>query len=246
MANLAQTNRGTSANHPGDTRPASKWATLIGDALLPMPRPVLMARDILDQAGIGREFMLQRDYNGTDDITFADDAPVDLREGNVFRLVQRCTPTSHDRLPTSAKPKLAFVADDSWEVTLNPNQTGHSIKRLFGLPDDVELFRDLESPTDELVSDAEPVRFQDGPVFTIRKIRLKVFVNTKEVFFGKRRVTGLEVKQTAIEQKVNIQTTFVLYRLKTDGSLGPAIRDDEKITLRDCEAFSCVAPDDNS
>jgi hypothetical protein len=244
MATIIQADRGDSANHPAENRPDSKWAALIGDALFPMPRPDLTARDILDQAGAGTDVMLQRDYNGVDDVTFADDARVDLREGNVFRLVPRCAPSP--ATTPAAKPKLAFVADDAWEVTVTPHQTGHSLKRLLGLPDDAELFRDLESPADQPVRDDEALRFADGPVFTVRKLRIKVLVNTHHVFFTHRRVTGLEIKQTAIAQQVAIKPDFVLYRLKPDGSLGPAIRDDQHVVLRECEAFSCVAPDDNS
>jgi hypothetical protein len=59
-------------------------------------------------------------------------------------------------------------------------------------------------------------------------------------------VTGLEVKQTAIAQGVSIDVGCVLYRLKKGGGLGPAIGDQDRIALKKCDEFRCVAPDDNS
>jgi hypothetical protein len=144
------------------------------------------------------------------------------------------------------KPKLAFIVDDVFEVTVTARQTGHSIKRLVGLPDDAALFRDFESPRDEPVADDAPVAFQDGPVFTAKAFSLTIKVNKKSVKVTKRRLTGLEIKQTAIAQGVSIKESFVLYPLDKDGNLGPAIPDDKKVKLNDCDEFRCVAPDDNS
>ena len=209
-----------------------------------MPRRKLADRDILDQAGIGRDFVLVRDHETPNDVAFADEAIVDLAEGNVFRAVTRCE--TEPQAPCAAAAKRAFVCDDAWEITLTGTQTGHSLKRLFGLPDDAELLRDYESPNDKLIGDEERVAFADGCVFTSRRVSFTVKVNNNDVRFTKRRVTGLEIKQTAIAQGVNIDVGCVLYRLKPDGGLGPAIRDDEDVTLKPCDAFNCVAPDDNS
>lgn len=209
-----------------------------------MPRRKLAARDILDQAGVGAEFVLVRDHSSPRDVIFDDATVVDLAEGNVFRVIPRCE--AGPQPPCNAPAKLAFVCDDAWEVTLTSTQTGHSLKRLLGLPDEAELLRDYESPNDQRIADDEVVQFAHGCVFTSRRTSLTVKVNNKEVHFTNLRVTGLEIKQTAIAQGVKIDVGCVLYRLKPDGGLGPAIRDDEPVTLRDCDAFNCVAPDDNS
>ena len=232
------------AEHVQNCGSAPKWAALITDRLFPMPRQKLAARDILDQAGVDRDFVLVRDYGSPNDVVLEDDALVDLAEGNVFRVIPRCE--AGPQLHCTAPAKLAFVCDDAWEVTLTGKQTGHSLKRLLGLPDDAELLRDFESPDDKPIGDDEPVNFADGCVFTCRRVSITVKVNNNDVHFAKRRVKGLEIKQTAIAQGVKIDAGCVLYPLLPDGGLGPAIRDDETVTLKPCDAFNCVAPDDNS
>lgn len=232
------------AEHVQNCGSAPKWAALIGDRLFPMPRQKLSARGILDQSGHGQEVVLVRDHETRNDVPLVDDAVVDLADGNVFRAVPRC-----EASPQSActgAPKLAFVCDDEWEETLTGAQTGRTLKRLFDLPDDADLLRDFESPNDAPVGDDERVSFRDGCVFTSRGASLTVKVNNNDVRFTKRRVTGLEIKQTAITQGVSIDVGCVLYRFKPDGSLGPAIRDEETVTLKPCDSFNCVAPDDNS
>lgn len=232
------------AEHVQNCGPAPKWAALIGDRLFPMPRRKLNARDILDQSGHGQDVVLVRDHGGVRDVAFDDNATVDLADGNVFRSVPRCEvkPITDCIEPA----KRAFVCDDAWEITLTGTQTGRSLKRLLALPDDTELLRDFESPNDKLIDDEERVEFADGCVFTSRRVSLTVKVNNNDVRFTKRRVTGLEIKQTAIAQGVSIDVGCVLYPLKPDGGLGPAIRDGETVTLKPCDAFNCVAPDDNS
>jgi len=227
-----------------ECHPLPKWAVLINNRLFPMPRRRLAPRDIRDQSGIGNELVFVRDYSSTSDPVLDDHEEIDLGEGNVFRTIPRCEAPPHSHCEGTAK--FAFVLDDAWEETLIARQTGYSLKRLFGVPDDAELLRDFESPNDKLVQDEEVVIFPDGPVFTLRHATFTVKVNTKPVRFVKRRVTGMEIKETAIKQDVKIEIGFVLYRLKPDGGLGPAIRDDEEVLLKDCDEFSCVAPDDKS
>lgn len=241
----SQSGHGTAvAEHVQNCSSAPKWAALIGDSLFPMPRQKLDARDILDQAGVGRDFVLVRDHGSPYDVVLLDERLVDLADGNVFRVIPRCEagPQAH----CTASSKLAFVCDDSWEVTLTGRQTGHSLKRLFGFPNDAELLRDYESPHDQTIADEATVNHADGCVFTSRCVSLIVKVNNNDVHFTKRRTTGLEIKQTAIAQGVKIDVSCVLYPLKPDGGLGPAIRDDDAVVLKHCDAFNCVAPDDNS
>lgn len=225
-------------------RADAKWGAIINDQLFPLPRRKLAPRDILDQAGIGKEFVLVRDHDNPNDVVLDTEAIVDLAEGNVFRTIPRCE-TGPQR-PCSAPPKLAFICDDAWEVTLTGKQTGHSLKRLLGLPDDAEVLRDFESPHDKIIRDDQVVLHSDGPVFTARRVSFTVKVNNHPVHLRERVVTALELKKTAIAQGVKIDIDNVVYRVKADGSLGPAIRDDEKIVLHECDSFSCVAPDDKS
>ena len=102
--------------HAPQCRPAPKWAALLNDQLFPMPRRRLTARDILDQAGIGPEFMLVRDHNSPNDVVLADDDAVDLAEGNVFRAIPRC----------DAAPRLCSCSQ-SWTKRLIARPRRHSL-----------------------------------------------------------------------------------------------------------------------
>lgn len=173
---------GAGAKHVQNCDSAPKWAALMDDRLFPMPRRKLTAREVLDQAGIGRDFVLIRDRETRNDVPFADDAAVDLAEGNVFRSAPRCEPGPNPHCPGAAK--LVFVCDDEWEITLIDTQTGRSLKRLLGLPDEAVLLRDFESPNDQPIGDDEAVAFRDGAVFTCRSRpasrETKIFVNGRE------------------------------------------------------------------
>jgi len=225
-------------------RPAPKWAALVDDRVIPMPRRVVSVQVIRDQAEIRREFAVVRKYQSRSDVVLKNDAEVDLGEGNVFRTVPAREEVSAGSCSEPAK--LAYVVDDEWEVVVDPRQTGQTLRRLFELPPDVELLRDYESPHDEPIADDEAATFSDGPVFRTQRVLITIKVNKNEVKFKKRRVTGLEVKETAIKQGVKIELGFVLYRIKRDGGLGPAIGDSERVVLHECEEFRCVTPDDNS
>ena len=185
-----------------------------------------------------------RDYASPNDIGFDPDADVDLADGNVFRTDSGCKCSRE--IPCDAPPKLAFVADDHWEVTIQPEQTGKTLRGLLGIPGDAELLRDHESPKDEPIGEGEKIEFADGPVFIMRGGTITVKVNNNPVKFTNCRVTGLEIKQTAIAQGVRIEVGFVLYPVKPDGGAGAAIGDSEKVKLSECDEFRCVAPDDNS
>lgn len=232
------------SQNPGPTGPQPKQAVVVDDTLYPMPRALMTARDILDQCGKPREVSLVRDYESPIDHVFADDDEVDLRQGNVFKTVPKRTAAKP--LPGQGLAKLAFVLDDLWEVTVAAEQTGHSLKRLFGQPDEVRLYRDLQSPHDEPIRDDEKIHFADGPVFTDRLIEITIKVNNNGVKVNRRRMTGLQIKEAAIAQGVKIKEDFVLYPIKPDGGLGPAIGDHEKVKLHENKAFRCVSPDDNS
>jgi hypothetical protein len=230
------------AEHTQNRRPASKWAAVLGDRLLPMPRRMVLAKDIKHESGIGDEFALVRDYNSPHDTVFADDAEIDLAEGNVFRVIPACE--SAPMQPCREPAKLAFVVDDVWEITINPKHTGESLRHLFALPPEVKLFRDYVSPDDELIGNADKIRFADGPVFRTEGLVITVKVNNKPVKFTKRRVTGAEIKQTAANQGATIPPNSVLYKVTPDG-LKP-ITDTDVVMLKECDEFRCVTTDDNS
>jgi hypothetical protein len=172
----------------------AKWAAVVEDRLAPMPRRLVKARDILHQAAAPPGVHLVRDLNSPHDVPFDPEAVVDLAAGNVFRLVAACVTSK--AVPCDAPPKLAFVVDDRWEVTVQPRQTGQTLRALLAVPDDVALFRDFESPRDERIDDHERVEFADGPVFVTRAAappRITIIVEGTPHEWSKRRITYAEV-----------------------------------------------------
>ncbi len=227
-------------------RPQPKQGVVVNDALYPMPGPKLTAGDILHQIAAAPGQSLKRDYQSAHDHVFADDDIVDLHEGNVFVLVPKCAP--RPCADASAKPKLAFIlnVEDLFEITINPNQTGKTLKRLLGLDESSVLFRDMESPDDQPIADDQEVKFNEGPVFIAKTLSLTIKVNDNPVKMGKRKATALEIKQAAMAQGVNIQLDFVLFKMDAEGNNGPALADDKVLKLSDCDEFRCVSQDDNS
>ena len=172
----------------------AKWAVVVEDRLAPMPRRLVKARDILHQAAAPPGMRLVRDLNSPNDVAFDPEEVVDLAAGNVFRLVAACATSQAGS--RDAPPKLAFVVDDRWEVTVQPRQPGQTLRALLAVPDDVALFRDFESPRDERIEDHERVEFADGPVFVTRAAappRFTIIVQGTPHEWSKRRITYTEV-----------------------------------------------------
>lgn len=192
----------TNPKHPQDPcvkQADAKQAALVDDKVFPMPRRHLLARDILDQAGVSNDRVLVRDHGGPHDPHLADDTQVDLGSGNVFRTVTRCD--ARDQTPCIEPAKLAFVCDDAWEITLIADQTPHSLRRLFDLADNVVLYRDLESPGDVLISPGDRIRFSDGPVFRTDRTRrsegFTIFVNGRPQQWQGQSITFVDVVHLA-------------------------------------------------
>jgi len=222
----------------------AKWAALVDDCGIPMPRRTVSARTIKDQAGVKGDKALVRDFQSHLDVVLKDDDEVDLSQGNVFRTIPACE--GGNAPPCQEPAKLAFFVDDECEVTINPRQTGDTLRRLFELSSDLELLRDYESPHDEPIADDEAANFPEGPVFRTQTRTITVTINRHPVKFHRRHVTGLIIKETAIKQGVKLCPDCVLYYLKAGGGVGPAVGDAEKVVLKECDEFRCVTTDDNS
>ena len=70
-------------------------------------------------------------------------------------------------------------------------------------------------------------------------------VNDHKVKMPAGPATGLEIKNAAIKQGVNIQPNFVLQVELPNGS-SKVLGDDDKIPLTEHLAFTAIADDDNS
>lgn len=75
--------------------------------------------------------------------------------------------------------------------------------------------------------------------------KIVIEVNGKPVKMEEKEATGLEIKQAAIAQGVNIQPNFVLQQELPNGS-GKIVGDQDKVHLSKGMSFTAIAPDDNS
>lgn len=75
--------------------------------------------------------------------------------------------------------------------------------------------------------------------------QIPITVNFKPVTMDQRQATGLQIKEAAIAQGVNIKLDFVLFHDRGHGRRDP-IRDQEPVELHRGEKFEAVPGDDNS
>ena len=73
-----------------------------------------------------------------------------------------------------------------------------------------------------------------------------VTVNNKRVVLPSHRVTGLQIKQAAISQGVDIQLDFILTLEAHDGHPAWTIDNDDTITVTEHSVFTANDGDDDS
>ena len=229
------------AEHAQNCSPAPKWAALVDDEPLPMPRQLVKVAVIMAQAEIPAGFVLLRDYDSPDDTVLTDEETVDLAQGNVFYRLPACdaSPRGHSNAP----PKLALFVDDRPEVTINPNQNGRTIRELFGFKDDVSLYRDYESPHDQPIGLDEAAPFDKGPVFYTRRqhTQLAIIVNNKRFTESegvKHQMTGLQIASLVSETPRNTE----VFKLPRKGEQGEPeqVPLDKEICIENGDEFRVV------
>ena len=88
---------------------------------------------------------------------------------------------------------------------------------------------------------ADEVAVQDG-----QKVKtVEIFVNTKPVRMSKGKATGLEIKEAAVSQAVNIRADFVLFQEHGQGQRR-VIGDHDFVNIHEGEKFEAIPHDDNS
>ena len=223
---------------PTATCPASsKWAATLNDATVFAPQQRVNARVLKDQAGIPADHILVRDHGNQFDVAFDDDGELDLAEGNVFYTVPRCD--YRPRSGCAAPAKRAFFVDDRPEITLNPDQTGRTLRDLFGLISAVRLFRDYESPRDEFIALDARVSFTDGPVFYTRRAGVGLTIVVNKQTFGKadgvkERMTGREIAALVTNQPDNAEVTQIRGTEKIPVGLN------DTVEIKGCEEFTVI------
>lgn len=85
----------------------------------------------------------------------------------------------------------------------------------------------------------------DATTEDLRGKTVIIEVNEHKVEMPAGPATGLEVKEAAIKEGVNIQVNFVLQVELPNGS-SKVVGDDDKVPLTEHLAFTAIAPDDNS
>jgi hypothetical protein len=75
--------------------------------------------------------------------------------------------------------------------------------------------------------------------------QVTIEVNGKPVVLDEKVITGMEIKQAAIAQQVQIQPDFVLQLERPNGEWDP-IGDNQEVHVKHDMNFNCIAPDDNS
>jgi hypothetical protein len=236
-------NQNTVSNNP-DNDPESqtstcslapKWGAAVNDALVLLPQHVT-AMLIKHEAGVAADLVLVRDHGSPDDIPFEDDAKLNLAQGNVFYTLPRCEVKPSNGC--SAPPKLAFIIDDRPEQSLNPNQTGRSLREIFGFAPAVRLFRDYETPDDVAIGLESEVIFSDGSVFYTRRTGKGLSIIVNKQTFGvadgvKEKMTGREIASLVSPQPDKTEVTRVRGKERVPVGL------DEVIEIKSCEEF-CV------
>lgn len=223
------------AGHDKQGHPTAKWAAKIEDQYTASPKRVVKVLVLKEQANIPTECVLVRDYDGEGDVALKNEEEVDLGQGNVFYAVPA------DEVPAACAgnkgPKLAYFVDDRPEETQRADQTGKTLRDLFGFTPEVLLFRDYESPIDQPIGLDDKANFHDGCVFYTRRKHhhLKIFVNDKpftEDNGVKEDMTGSDIAKLVFDDPQN----YDVYKLPGDEEIKP----DQHVNIHDCERFKVV------
>jgi hypothetical protein len=120
-------------------------------------------------------------------------------------------------------------------VTINPHQTGKTIRELFGLKDDVNLVRDIESPDDEPVALEDAAPFGKGPVFYTRRkhTQITIIVNGREKTVSGRTISYEQVVRLAFDS-IDANTVYTVAYKK-----GPASNPQGSMASGDVVKLEC-------
>lgn len=219
--------------HGSSGKPA-KWALVLDDRVVPMPRRLVAASVIRDQGSVAPDFVLVRDHNSPNDVIIGENEEVDLVKGNVFYTLKRCD--VQPRGECHDAPKLAFIVDDRAEITIRLSQTGKMIRDLFALAHHVELFRDFDGSKDMSIGLDDTANFGDGPVFYSRHAEAELKITVNKQFFTehqgvKPEMTGLQIASLVFPERPAETSVKIL------SENGKSLGLEETIDIHGCEIF---------
>jgi hypothetical protein len=119
----------------------------------------------------------------------------------------------------------------------------HALRHGMEIREDFELFELSGDGQKKRIADEELVDLRNQRSFTAEPPIVEVHVNEIPVRFHRHRATGLEVKETSIEQGVPIRKDFNLFELH-DSHAKP-VPDAELIELNNRTRFRASAPELN-
>lgn len=215
----------------------AKWFALVDDKPVPMPRQRVVVRLVKTQAGVADGRRLVRDHNSPEDVVLDDEREIDLVDGNVFYTLPVCEIAPRGDCRSAAK--LAWTIDDRVEVTTRSEQTGQSLRDLFGLAANTPLVRDYESPHDELIDGSQRLAFRDGPVFHTRTpaslLRITVNARTFSESDGvKSEMLGREIAALVYSENPNATQVYLVSEGNREIALNSTVK------IRGCEVFDVV------
>lgn len=150
-----------------NSQASPKWVAKLDDRVLPMPDRLVSEAVLRAQGGVPDNHLIVRDHNDPNDPVIPLGAPIDLAEGSVFYSVTKCE-VEQDPGKCPAPAKHVLTVNDRPETVVRLQQSGQSIRDLFGLDSKVALFRDLESPNDRRINPGDQVDLGEGNVFISR------------------------------------------------------------------------------
>ncbi|WP_395741689.1 multiubiquitin domain-containing protein [Prosthecobacter sp.] len=203
------------------------------------------------QAGVPPDHVIVRDHDSGRDVAYDDQELLDLAEGNVFVAMPPCEFTRHSGCV--GRPKLAWFVDDRPEITLVSEQTSDSIRGLFSLSTAVDLFRDSQSPVDEVTASGTFLKFDEGPVFYTRgkgceQKEITIYINTepkktKLAVINYEQVIALAYPTLPVGNDVHFTVNY--RKGPPENSEGLLVEDGTPVKLKEGMRFD-VSPNDRS
>lgn len=205
----------------------AKLVASINDIVILAPRELVSIQLLLEQAGLPDKAGLYRDHQSRNDPWFATSEKVSLAEGSTFRTGK----PSCDKQPQAGNSPAKYVTtiDDHPEYTNRREQTGASLRRLFDLDDDVDLYIDTMSQNDIAIADNDSVDLGHSNVLITKErdcgpLQINIIVNARPKVATKRRLSYREIVALAFPNPNFANQVFtVTYckgpRKKPEGSL---------------------------
>lgn len=205
----------------------AKLAASINDIITLAPRELVSIQLLLEQANLLNEAGLYRDHQTHSDPWLAASAEISLADGSSFYTGE--APRGEKPHPAGAPAKYVVTVNDHPEYTNRREQTGSSLRRLFDLDDDVDLYIDTMSPNDIAIADEDSVNLGQSNVLITKErdcgpLQINIFVNTRPKVATKRHLSYREIVELAFPNPNFANQVFtVTYckgpRRKPEGSL---------------------------